>query len=137
MTKLHRGAGLHGERGDLFCSYPGHEFADAARDGDAVFVELVLPEHAGENGTPQGLLRCKDGRGGAFVSARTREMGQLEDVQLHVVAPPLVRVSKNRRGTGDNGKLHERCGLGTRVPPRSRQESNLLLRFSPELSQMK
>src|SRR5438309_1307812 len=49
VTKLHRGAGLDGEGRDLFCGDLRHEFADAPRDGYAVFVEFVLPEHAGEN----------------------------------------------------------------------------------------
>ena len=38
---------------------------------------------------------------------------------------------------GDDGKLHERCGLGARLPPRSRQESNLFFRLSAALYRMK
>ncbi len=98
VTELHRGARLDGECCDLLGIDPGYEFADAACDGDAVLVELVLPEHAGQDGAPQCLLRRDDGRACAFVSARAREMGQLEDVQLHVVAPPFVRVGENSPG---------------------------------------
>ena len=74
MTQLHRGASLDGEGGDLFGVNLGDELADAACDGDAVLVELALPEHAGEDRAPQGLLGSEDGRGCAFVGARAREM---------------------------------------------------------------
>jgi hypothetical protein len=61
-------------------------------------------------------------------------MGQLEDVQLHVVAPPFVRVGeKVRRGISDDGKLHELSGIAGS----SWQESNLLLHHAVALSQMK
>src|SRR6202011_4783821 len=101
VTKLHRGAGLDGERRDLFDGDLRDEFANAVCDGDTVLVELVLPEHAGEDRTPQGLLGCEDGRRCAFVGARAREMGQLEDVQLHVVAPPFVRIGETSPGNSD------------------------------------
>ncbi len=46
-----------------------------AGDGDAVLVELVLPEHAGEDRAPEGLLGREDGRGRAFVGARASRDG--------------------------------------------------------------
>ena len=98
VTKLHRSASLYGEGRDLLGRNRGDELADASRDGYAFLVELVLPEHAGEYRTPQCLLRRDDGRACAFMSARASEMGQLEDVQLHVVAPPFVRVGENSPG---------------------------------------
>ena len=56
MAQLHRCARLDGERSDLLGIDLRHERADALGDGDAVLVELVLPEHAGEDAAPQRLL---------------------------------------------------------------------------------
>ncbi len=53
MTQLYAGARLDGESGDLCGFHLGDELADAPGDGDAVFVELALPEHAGEDGAPE------------------------------------------------------------------------------------
>jgi hypothetical protein len=65
--------------------------------------------------------------GSAFVSARASEVGQLEDVQLHVVAPPFVRVEKSP-GNSDTASY---------MSLRSRQGSNLLLHLAVALSRMK
>jgi hypothetical protein len=54
-------------------------------------------------------------------------MGQLEDVQLHVVAPPFVRVEKSP-GNSDTASY---------MSLRSRQGSNLLLHLAVALSRMK
>jgi hypothetical protein len=63
-------------------------------------------------------------------------MTQLEDIQLHVVAPPSVRVGETSPGNSDTASYMS-LRQAVRLPQRSRQGSNLLLRFSAALSRMK
>jgi hypothetical protein len=57
VTQLHLLARLHGQRGNLLRIHLGHQFVNTAGDLHAVLVELVLPQHAGENRAAQSLLR--------------------------------------------------------------------------------
>src|SRR5262249_45308246 len=57
VTQLHVFAGLDRQRGNLLSRNLWHQFADASGDSYSIFVELVFPQHASQNGTAQFMLR--------------------------------------------------------------------------------
>ena len=78
MTELHLLASLDGERGNTIGVDPRNEFLDTPGDLHAVFIELALPQHAGEDGASKGLFG-RDGPGGrTLMSARALVMLGLE-----------------------------------------------------------
>ena len=61
-----------------------------------------------------------------------REMGQLKNVQLHVVAPPSVRVGETSPGNSDTASYMS-LRQAVRLPQHSRQGSNLRLHLAVAL----
>ncbi|MFY9937491.1 MAG: hypothetical protein WAK33_11490 [Silvibacterium sp.] len=77
VTELHGLARLDRKRRDLDCLDPGDELTNPACALHTVFVELVLPEHAGKHGTPKSLLRRDDLCWAHLVRPEWRKMNQL------------------------------------------------------------
>jgi hypothetical protein len=80
VTELHGLARLDRKRRNLRCLDPGDELTNPACNLDTLFVELILPEHAGKHGTPKSLLRRNYLRRAAFVRPEWRQMTQLQNV---------------------------------------------------------
>src|SRR5579863_6765025 len=99
VTQLHRLPSLNGKSSHLRRIDLGDEFADTSRDLHSLFVELVLPEHAGKDGTPKSLLGRNRLCGAALVRPYLRKMTQLQNVQFCHALPPSFQAL--RRGTGD------------------------------------
>ncbi len=72
MTQLHLCPSLNRERGHLLGCNLGNKLRDAARDLDAVLVELALPKQAGQHRAPQLQLRREVARRRAFMRAQTK-----------------------------------------------------------------
>ena len=94
MAQLHLLASLHGQRGNLLCLHLRHQLADASGNLHSILVELVLPQHAGENRAAQSLLRRDARSRRSLVSAGAGETLESELVQAHGT-PPF----KNNRKT--------------------------------------
>ena len=75
--------------GPLFRFDLRNQIVNAAGDLHAVFVELALPQHAGEDRAAQSLLGGDYAGSGSLVGARAR-LG-LEDVQAHGAPPFQVK----------------------------------------------
>ena len=75
VAQLQGRAGLDCERGYGGGRDLGNEFAEARCDGCTGLVELVFPEHAGEDAAAECLLGGEDGGGRALVGARAGEVG--------------------------------------------------------------
>ena len=88
MTQLHPLAGFDGQRGDALGRNLGNQCANAGRDLGSLLVELLLPQHAGEDGSPQHLLSGQLKGLSSLMGAQGRlgrlfVMVQLQDVQAH------------------------------------------------------
>src|SRR6185437_9499130 len=76
VTQLHLFAGLDGQRSYLFRRDLGHQLTDASCDRYTILIELVFPQHAGQNRAPQLLLRRNMLRRRAFVRALALQPGK-------------------------------------------------------------
>ena len=73
MAELHHLARLDRQRGRLLRVDRRHELRHAVGDGDAVLVELVLPQEAVHQAPPQLLLRREAAGAGAFMGEDAQE----------------------------------------------------------------
>jgi hypothetical protein len=93
MPQFHVLACLNSQCGNAFGENLRNKLADAACDLNAILVELSLPQHAGEDGATEGLLRRDGCCRRALVSAQTRTLIVLQNVQAHG-APPFMRLQE-------------------------------------------
>src|ERR1700692_3167369 len=88
VTQLPRLRSLNGKSSNRRRIDLRDEFADTPCNLHSLFVELVLPEHAGKDGTPKGLLGGNRLCGRALVRPYRRKMTQLQNVQFCHALPP-------------------------------------------------
>src|ERR1700722_15410489 len=103
VPELHRLSSLNSKSSHLRRIDFRDKFADTPRDLHSVFVELVLPEHAGKDGTPKSLLGGDRLCGTALVRPYRRKMTQLQNVQFCHARPPSFKATTD--------ELHSCCFL--------------------------
>src|SRR5581483_2916506 len=104
VAELHLLARFYGQRRYLAGVNARHKLVNAGGNLHAVLVEFVLPEHAGEYGAPQRLLRRQHRGGSALVGAWRNEMTQFKSIQTHVMASFQDSIT-GCRGKGGYGVL--------------------------------
>src|SRR5262249_34443900 len=100
MPQLHLLAGLDRKRRDAFGIDLRHEHLDALGDGDAILVELILPEET----VHQRALQLHLGREALAPRALVRECAN-ELVELDHAWPPLRLIVAGERVAGEQARL--------------------------------